>query len=104
MFKQDSGPPPAVRQDASSSIMHRNMTWQEAEDVPVASRGFTGTCDERCPGLLGSLSERRDAWRLAAKLLISQDWFDHAVVALILVNCVFLALDDPTAEASIATH
>lgn len=33
-----------------------------------------------------------------AKHVVSRPWFDSAVVGLILVNCVFLALDDPTAE------
>ncbi|CAM9490330.1 unnamed protein product [Ectocarpus fasciculatus] len=33
-----------------------------------------------------------------AKLVTSQDWFDSFVVGIILVNCVFLGLDDPTAE------
>lgn len=33
-----------------------------------------------------------------AKHVVSRPWFDSAVVSLILVNCVFLALDDPTVE------
>lgn len=36
--------------------------------------------------------------RGCAKHVVSRPWFDSAVVGLILVNCIFLALDDPTAE------
>lgn len=48
-----------------------------------------------------SWSQRVRSYRRASKRMISRDWFDQAVVGLILVNCIFLALDDPTMEASI---
>ncbi|CAN0099659.1 unnamed protein product [Ascophyllum nodosum] len=40
------------------------------------------------------------SWCRNIKLIVSNDWFDYAVAGLIFVNCVFLALDDPTREAS----
>ncbi|CAM9416805.1 unnamed protein product, partial [Scytosiphon promiscuus] len=39
------------------------------------------------------------ACREWTKQVISRTWFDSAVCGVILVNCVFLALDDPTAES-----
>ena len=38
-----------------------------------------------------------------AAYVVSCAWFDSAVVGLILVNCVFLALDDPTEEVRLRT-
>lgn len=48
----------------------------------------------------GNLSKQVDTLtcRGCAKHVVSRPWFDSAVVGIILVNCVFLALDDPTAE------
>ncbi len=42
-------------------------------------------------------------WRGRAASVISRAWFDSAVVGLILVNCIFLALDDPTEEVRLST-
>lgn len=54
----------------------------------------------RSSGISETFSARVKSCRKAAKRIVSRDWFDQAVVGLILVNCVFLALDDPTVEAS----
>lgn len=58
------------------------------------------SCYEGFAALSEAFASRRMACSHAAQRVISADWFDQAVVALILVNCVFLALDDPTVEAS----
>ncbi|CAM9357557.1 unnamed protein product, partial [Hapterophycus canaliculatus] len=39
------------------------------------------------------------ACREWTKQVVSRAWFDSAVCGVILVNCVFLALDDPTEES-----
>lgn len=54
-------------------------------------------------GISQKFSQRVCSYRRASKRMISRDWFDQAVVGLILVNCFFLALDDPTLEASTYT-
>lgn len=56
-----------------------------------------------CAAAVEAAAERGASCRRAAKLMISHDWFDRSVVGLILINCVFLALDDPTLEASTRT-
>lgn len=39
-----------------------------------------------------------EACRTHSMFVITQSYFDSTVIFLILANCVFLALDDPTAE------
>lgn len=38
--------------------------------------------------------------RAFSMFVITRSWFDSTVICLILANCVFLALDDPTEEVS----
>lgn len=51
-----------------------------------------------CAAAMEAVSCRTKIPSEAAQKVISHELFDQAVVSLILVNCVFLALDDPTAE------
>ena len=64
----------------------------ESEEQDKINRWPTATLEVK-PGM-----ER--SWCRNIKLIVSNDWFDYAVAGLIFVNCVFLALDDPTREAS----
>lgn len=55
----------------------------------------------RCSDAVERVSPRPfSPWQRRLKLIISHGWFDNAVVGLILVNCVLLALEDPTREVS----
>lgn len=98
MFQQDDKP--AAVQPASfdetggtGAISHLEEDDVEAPKGSKRLCGFSGGILERL-GNIAALFRRR------AKRVITHDWFDQAVVGLILVNCVFLALDDPTLEVS----
>ena len=43
-------------------------------------------------------------WQRRLMLIISHDWFDNAVVGLILVNCVLLVYEDSTREVSFMAY
>lgn len=72
----------------------------DAAAPTTVGRDEKAACRRRSSGISETFSDKVESCRKAAKHMISRDWFDQAVVGLILVNCVFLALDDPTAEAS----
>lgn len=55
-------------------------------------------CYGTCAAAMEAMSRRTRKPSQAAKEVVSHELFDQAVVFLILVNCVFLAFDDPTAE------
>lgn len=84
--------------DAAAAASETKTSRGDVEDVEAQSaRGHS--CGGACSNLWKTRSRAAVlACRGWTKHVISRTWFDSAVCGVILVNCVFLALDDPTAE------
>lgn len=106
MLKIGNESSPAVHQQASSSddgditTGKKSVLHAQVDESIVPDIGMHEEKRGTCTAAVEAGAKRGASCRRAAKLLISHDWFDRSVVGLILINCVFLALDDPTLEAS----
>lgn len=82
---------------------------KDGDDNPVIPATRTemtngrSICGRSCVTAVEAVTARiRNCSRMANKVM-SCNCFDQAVVGLILVNCVFLAFDDPTEEVRLAS-
>lgn len=66
--------------------------------VAIIAVGTRIGCFGTCAAAVEALSRKTRGVSRAANAVVSHELFDQSVVCLILVNCVFLAFDDPTAE------
>lgn len=94
---------PSGHDDITSGCNQTNSHQGGAAATPTIANKRDKSASGTSTGISQSFSQRVRSCRRASKRMITRDWFDQAVVGLILVNCIFLALDDPTMEASIRT-